>query len=278
MRTSLIRRARHWIVNRGWRGFAAEVVRRARLILTGKQPLRARPATVPVTHPFDAQHGVDTGGLIFGEQLDVSQKNSQTDTRANPQTGLKRAPTPEAYWATAYYGIAPSVFTAALERLDLPWSRYTFLDVGCGKGRALMLAARFPFHAVLGVELSPELARIAAQNLQHFQAAQLQSAPATVLYGDATTMRFPDGPLVISLYHPFAAPVMRRFLARLQASLAESPREAWILYTNPELHPLLNAQPWLRTAWTGIFTLSSEDREADRFGSEWEKVIAYRAV
>ncbi len=270
MRTSLIRRSRHWIVNRGWRGFAAEIVRRSRLILTGKQPLLAPPAAAPVTHPFDAQNGVDTGGLIFGEQLDVSRNNTRT--------GAKRAPTPEAYWATAYYGIAPSVFTAALERLALSWPRYTFLDVGCGKGRALMLATRFPFHAVVGVELSPELARVAARNLQHFQAAQPQSAPATVLCADATEMTFPAGPLVLSLYHPFAAPVMRRFLAGLHASLTENPREAWILYTNPELHPLLSAQPWLQTAWTGIFTLSEEDRAADRFGSEWEKIIAYRTV
>ena len=91
-------------------------------------------------------------------------------------------------------------------------------------------------------------------------------------------MTFPTGPLVLSLYHPFAAPVMRRFLARLQASLAASPREAWILYTNPELHPLLSAQPWLETTWIEIFTLSEEDRAADRFGSEWEKVIVYRNV
>ena len=38
---------------------------------------------------------------------------------------------------------------------------YTFLDIGSGKGRVLMLASDAPFRHIVGVELSPALTAIA---------------------------------------------------------------------------------------------------------------------
>ena len=244
-------------MNRGWVGFLREVGRRLKLFFTEERGAGGpKPASRPV-HPFDEQYGVDTGGLIFGEQLDTSA--------------------PEAYWATAYYGISPSVFSAALDRLSLVWERFTFVDIGCGKGRALMLAMRYPFRAVAGVELSPELARVAERNLQKFAAKRPESVPVTVTCRDAGAFELPSGPLVISLYHPFAAPVMRRFLAQVADSFAREPRELWILYANPEMKPMLDAQPGLRLVWDECFSMSQEDQAADRFGSTWERVVAYRS-
>ncbi len=256
MRGALPRRARHWIVNRGWGGFFAEVRRRSLLLLRGKaMPSHREPAS-PV-HPFDHRYGVDTSGLIFGEDLAAKESS--------------------AYWATAYYGIAPSVLAGALERLALPWERYTFVDIGSGKGRALMIAAGFPFREVVGVELSPELAETARRNLQQFASAG-NMVPSRVILGDAARAELPDGPLVLSVYHPFAAPVMRAFLAQLDASLRERPREVFLLYFNPELRSMLAAVPRLSVVWDECLPMSEEDRAADRFGSEWERVIAYRAA
>ena len=254
MRGALARRARHWIANRGWAGFLVEVRRRLLLTLRGNKAPGSR--TPPVTeHPFDRRHGVETGGLIFGEHLDATNDS--------------------AYWATAYYGIAPSVLIAALERLSLPWERYTFVDIGSGKGRALMIAMRFPLKEVVGLELSPELAAVGKRNLERFTAAQRSTVQSRVLCGDAAQADLPDGPLILSIYHPFAAPVMRAFLARVGASLQSHPRRIWILYFNPELHPMLKASPWLEVAWDECLPMSAEDRAADRFGSEWERVVAY---
>ncbi len=258
MRGAWVRRARHWIANRGWGGFLREVVRRGGLILKrDEHALGAQEAVQPV-HPFDAQYGVETGGLVYGEELDTRR--------------------PEAYWATAYYGIAPSVFTAAMDRLALDWPRFTYVDVGCGKGRALMLATRYPFHTAVGVELSPELARVATENLQRFRAEWQQPMPVEVVCGDATELALPHGPLVMTLYHPFAAPVMRRFLARVEQALRAESREIWLLYANPELDPMVSGTPWLKREWEECFGMSEADRAADRFGSTWEKIVAYRTV
>ena len=259
-RQAHLRRARHWIVNRGWRGFLEEVVRRLGLKLRG-EPLPGLPLPVTRPHPFDLAHGVDTAGLVWGEALDG--ENIKPDAQ---------------YWATGYYGVAPSAFQAALEALNLDWRRFTFVDIGCGKGRAMLLALRYPFKGVLGVELSPALAEIARNNLASFQAPWRQrDVAATVLTGDATSFELPSGPLVLFLYHPFAAPVMRRFLQHLEQSIGTDPRPVYLLYANPELAPMLDGNPSLQQLSNAHHPFSEEDTSADLFGSRSEHIITYRA-
>ncbi len=263
-RRAYLRRARHWIANRGFRSFLLEASRRLSCKLQRRPiPGSAQPATGP--HPFDLAHGVDTMGLVYGETLFAERAH------ARPQDGVH-------YWVTGYYGITPSAFNAALARLDLVWSRFTFVDVGCGKGRAMLLAWRLPFREIAGVELAPELAAVAERNLAAFQATWRQSrVPARVTAGDATSVALPAGPLVLFLYHPFAGPVMRRFLNHVKAAVAAEPREVYLLYANPELAPEIAATPGFTQLWREVFPFSAEDVAADRFGSTYEVMAAFRA-
>ena len=258
-RQAHLRRARHWIVNRGWRGFLEEVVRRIGLKLRGEPPA-ARPGPVVRPHPFDLAHGVDTTGLVWGEALE----------------GKKIKPDAQ-YWATGYYGVAPSALHAALDRLNLDWRQFRFVDIGCGKGRAMLLALRYPFKGILGIELSPALADIARSNLASFQAPWRQGdVPAAVLTGDATAFELPCDPMVLFLYHPFAAPVMRRFLQHLEQSLHADPRPVYLLYANPELAPMLDGNANLQQLSNVHYPFSAEDTAADLFGSHSEHIITYR--
>ena len=257
-RGAYLRRARHWIANRGWWGFFGELCYRGRLLLQGK-PVPGRENGSEAPHPFDLRYGVDTGGLVWGESL--------------PEPHGEDA----AYWATGYYGISPSAFTFALERLRLPWKQYTFMDVGCGKGRALLLALRYPFRRVIGVELSPALATVAARNLRMFAAVwRRPEVPAEALAGDATVFPVPRGPVVFFLYHPFAAPVMQRFLEHLRAAARAEPREIYVLYANPELEAMVRATPGVEWLWKETFPLTPEEGAADRFGSYGEVFAAFR--
>lgn len=259
-RRAYLRRARHWIANRGWRGFFAELWYRARLKLRGKPvPGRAKENSRP--HPFDVAYGVDTGGLVWGEALEEPRRGDA------------------AYWATGYYGISPAAFTRALERLGLEWSRFTFVDVGCGKGRGMMLALRFPFRRVLGVELSPALAAVAQVNLERFAAPWRQrDVPAEVIAGDATAFALPSGPLVLFMYHPFAAPVMKRFLAHVVKAAERERREMYLLYANPELGEMVARMEGVEMLWKQLFSLTPEEGAADRFGSYGEMFAAFRVV
>lgn len=257
-RAAYVRRIRHWIANRGVRGLFKEIGHRLLLFVQGKSVARQSDRdTGP--HPFDRAHGVDTTGLLWGESLgEAASKESQ-------------------YWATGYYGIAPSAFDAALDNMALDWPRFTFVDIGCGKGRALLLALRHPFRRVLGVELSPELVSVAKSNLERFTAPWRQpEIPAEAIAADATSFSVPDGPLLLYLYHPFAGPMMKRFVGHLKAASQTQPREILLLYGNPELGQQLEASGDVEQLWRRAFALTDEDRAADRFGSSHEYFAAYR--
>ena len=261
MRGALVRRARHWVENRGWGGLAKEMMRRLRMKMRGE--VEGEREVAVARHPFDERYGVDTSGLIWGEKLSW-EGGLQTEQE---RTG--------AMWATGYYGIAPSAFEAIMASLGLEWDRYSFVDVGCGKGRALLMATAYPFRQVVGVELSPELARVAQENVLRLKADWRRPMPVTVVAGDATTVDLPDGPLLLYLYHPFAAPVMRAFLRHVRDAAAG--REVVMLYVNAELDGLVVAElPGTDRLWGGGFALSREDAEADRFGSHDERAVAYR--
>jgi SAM-dependent methyltransferase len=257
VRGSLVRRVRHWVANRGWKGFFAEVLRRLGLALHRREPEVGRAVAEEGVHPFDRRHDVKTSGLIWGERLRSGHK--------------------EDYWATGYYGIAPSAFWRAMDKLSLEWPRYTFVDVGCGKGRALMLALRYPFRRVLGIELSPELARAAKENLRRFEAKWRMDVPVDAVAGNAMRLELPSGPPVLYLYHPFAAPVMKKFLAHLEASFQDEQREVYLLYTNPELDGLLRASPLFVKLWDECFPMDEEDVAADLFRSQYERMVAYKS-
>ena len=259
-RRSHLRRARHWIANRGWTGFLSEIFWRFKLLLGGKA-IPGRPGPDNGPHPFDVAYNVDTTGLVWGESLESGDRTQAVS-----------------YWATGYYGVSPSAFDDALRTLSIDWTQFTFVDIGCGKGRALLLALQYRWRELLGIELSPQLAEIARHNLGSFTAPWRQDdLQASIVKSDATTADLPSGPLVVYLYHPFAAPVMMRFLEHVRSALEAERRPLYLLYTNPELGSMLDKTPWLEKLWDRHFAMSSEDIAADRFGSHYERIVAYVA-
>lgn len=262
MRGSLVRRARHWVANRGVGGALAEFLRRVPLLLrsfrAGRFEERQVALSRPAVHPFDTQYGVDTSGLIWGERLAAAHPNR--------------------YWATGYYGISPSVFWQAMDRVNVQWGRFTFIDVGSGKGRALMLAQRYPFRRIIGLEISPDLVRISSNNVQRFQAAWGLPATVEIVPCDAADFALPLGPCVLFLYHPFARPVMTKFVQHLRASLREHPREMYLIYANPELHDIVVNSGSFIKLWDEFFAVAAEDFTADFFGSDQEHIAVYRSL
>ncbi len=244
---SLIRGALHAFANRDFRELHASI---------SQHPAQS-PAPELVTHPFDIAHGTDTSGLIRGENLSTGHRN-----------GL---------WSTAYYGISPALLLHLLNTLDIDHQRFTFVDLGSGKGRALLVASRFPFRRILGVELSPQLNTVAAANITTFSAPWQQCRDIEVRSGDATAIDYPAGPLVLYLYNPFLAPVLKRCLRNLDHSLANDPREIHFIYINPAPERFIRRHaPTLRKQWEQAFTMNEEDILADRANSTQERVAIYR--
>lgn len=208
-------------------------------------------------HPFDREFGTETSGLAWGEDLPSRQRND--------------------IWNTAYYGVSPSVFTQAIEALGLDWERFTFVDLGSGKGRALLLASRFPFRRIVGVELVPELCAVAAANVERFRAEWQRCGAVEAWSQDATAFEFPDGPLVVYIYHPFLSPVLKRVMRNLRRSLVRDRREVYLVYFNPVFARVVEREcPELQLIWERRFAMSAEDVGADWFQSVDELVRVFR--
>lgn len=199
-------------------------------------------------HPFDEEFGVRTSGLVAGRHLKSGHRHDRH--------------------STAYYGVAPSVFEALVKR----WQKsrpsacvedFTFLDIGAGMGRAVLLAARMPFRAVAGVELNPALAKIARRNLVLWRQAGLSRAPMTMVCGDAVEFPLPAGPCLAFLFNPFGAPVMRRLLAGWRKSLAGRAGELDLLYVNNEQEGELERQAGFARLFQGQVRRSRADAIAD---------------
>ena len=228
-----------------------------------RRRLEFYPGAVPPSmHPFDLTYGTDTSGL--------DQGSAGTSFRG---PGL---------WSTPYYGIAPSIFRQALARIGEPggvdWSEFTFVDLGCGKGRALLLASELPFRHILGVEFDPRLASVARHNVEIFTAPWQQCRSIEVRAADATTVELPLTPLVVYLYHPFLAPALRRVLRRLERSLSTQPRELWLLYVNPEALPVVRQFPAFREHLLTTLAIDADDGLADRMGNDAEELAVFHVA
>jgi SAM-dependent methyltransferase len=199
-------------------------------------------------HPFDEEFGVRTSGLVAGRHLKTGHRHDRHNT--------------------AYYGIAPSVFEALVKR----WQRsrpaarvedFSFIDIGAGMGRAVLLAARMPFRAVVGVELNPVLARIARRNLALWRQAGRARAPMTILCQDAAGVPLPAGPCLAFLFNPFGAPVMRRLLTAWRKSLEGRAGQLDMLYVNNEQESELERQAGFARLFQGQVRRSRADAIAD---------------
>jgi SAM-dependent methyltransferase len=250
----LIRRFLQVLVNRGPWGFcvlaAQKVGQQLGLIKVPESSAGAAKGGLGRTiHPFDEEYGTDTSGLIFGEDL----------------------------WSTAYYGVTPSLLTQMVGALDLEWERFTFIDLGSGKGRALLLASRFPFKKIIGVEFVPELSTVAAANIAKFNPPWRVCREIEAITDDASKFEYPAGPLVVYVYNPFLAPVLKKCLKHLSRSIEKEPREVYLIYGNPVFERLVKRHaPRFDRLWERTFSFTPEEAAADRFGSQEEKVILWR--
>jgi hypothetical protein len=223
------------------------------------EPSKRRPydllkQTASPIHPFDQIHGTDTSGLVPAGNLITGHPNDAH--------------------VTAYYGVAPSILRTLVQlwRQTLPphpIRNYTFVDIGAGKGRAMLVASELPFHQVVGIELNPAMADIAQLNLDHWRRTHAADttapplAPMRLLEQDALDYDFPRTPTLAFLFHPFEAPVLKALLRRIETQFAKRPGTLDLLYVNAECADILDRHPAFTRLFLGPVAMSPEDHAAD---------------
>ena len=166
---------------------------------------------------FDREHGVDTDGRFEGwtylSDLDI--------------------PSPNWIYGNDYAAIEPLRFRRALAGLDIAFEDFTFVDFGSGKGRALLLASQFPFKRILGLEFSPELHKIAEENIRRYNVPTQKCREIQSLNVDFVDFSLPSENLVLFFFRPCGIQIMSPVVAGIGRSLVSHPRPLYIAYVAP---------------------------------------------
>jgi Methyltransferase domain len=145
---------------------------------------------------FDIVRGTDTGGQVSRWKLGGNLASARFAVRFQPSN--------------------PDEIRHAVRFSQVVPSATTFIDLGCGKGRGLIVAAELGFQKIVGVEFSPGLVEICRANVAHLALNNTE-----VLNLDAAQYPFPDDDFVLYMYNPFSKEVMRRVVGNLRASRAK---------------------------------------------------------
>jgi SAM-dependent methyltransferase len=226
-------------------------------------------------HPFDIAHGTDTGGYFSPKEIVTGHAHDAQ------QYG--------------YSAIAPSVFRQISRRWrdtladpERGPAAYSFVDIGAGKGRALLLASELPFRKVIGVELSAELAAIAQANVERWSRVAEARSAIHVLNQDALQFCWPRTSLLAFLYNPFACELVEQLLERLEAAAQQGhaskgrDRDARpstaidLLYANPTCADVISRRGKWVLLWTDRIDMDAADQAADPYGTTFDRVSCYR--
>jgi SAM-dependent methyltransferase len=163
---------------------------------------------------FDAVHGTDTAGVLVGRELGP---------------GVTRG----GHLVVHYETTSAAAIRMPLDGLAIDFTKFVFIDLGCGKGKPLMVAASYPFRRLIGVDISPACIDVARRNIVRCGPKRIDPSRVEFVVRDVEDFEFPAEPMVIYLYNPFPSAVLKRVIAKLEASLREQPRQAVIVYVNP---------------------------------------------
>jgi SAM-dependent methyltransferase len=159
---------------------------------------------------FDRRYRVDTSGKMSLGELKIDSTNLAD--------------------ATWYEPVPTLSFRQLMRELSINFESYTFIDFGSGKGRALFLAADYPFARVLGVEFSPELHAVALRNITSYRNSKQRCFQIESVCIDAVAFELPPVPSVLFFYSPFKAAVFVKIIDNLKKSLRKYPRSEYLLF------------------------------------------------
>jgi SAM-dependent methyltransferase len=175
---------------------------------------------------FDRQFGTDTTSF-------VSVSEGGVPSELQNEAG---------YYSPAVEPVVHRLIRA----LPIRGEEFTFIDVGAGKGRVLLLASLYPFAKIIGVELSPLTARIAEDNIERFRetAEGLQKChDVEIRRENALDFEIPDANVVLFLFNPFQGSILTAFVRRVEEFVASHRgRRVLLAYVNPaSVQPLVSA-------------------------------------
>lgn len=193
---------------------------------------------------FDRRYGTDTAAKFFLDAYDLDDEQKE---------GVEY-----------YQGVHEGILRRIIETLAPHPEEFDFIDIGSGKGKALLVASTYPFKRVRGVEISQKLTDVANQNIEKFAASGLVRCGDVVpLCQDARAVDDFRGRTFVFMLNPFHEEPMREVAPRLAAIANEPGKSMLIAYLTPGYRGALDASSGLKTLFDSFrFVLYASPNES----------------
>ncbi len=178
---------------------------------------------------FDKKYGVMTSGFTESSDAGIADETARS-------LAVDYVPTREV--------VIRHILERTTKGLDL--HAYTFVDLGCGKGRTLIVAAQLPFQEVIGVELSPLHCSVADTNIARYLSDgthPTRCRNVRVSCVNAADFVFPDTNVLIYMYRPFLGPIFKHVADNLRRFQAATGHRVLIAYSCPVEELMLEEYP-----------------------------------
>lgn len=205
--------------------------------MTGIRPLdywrmgRARGWRYPIqyfvqSHLFDILRGTNTHFWLPPEEYDRVSPRSVDAVHyvACPTRSIEKA------------------LKAVSEHAGARFGEFQFVDLGCGKGKALLVYAEHTKSQqalpAVGIEITPLLARVAQNNVDILGL----NARIRIAHDDARTWRAwcAEAPTILFLYNPFGKETLKSVVH------AATDLDCYVAYVDPEHSAVLEDRGWSR--------------------------------
>lgn len=188
---------------------------------------------------------------IIAQEINGEKKFNINTTGADELKSLSKKGIDISH-ATMYMPISYILIENLFQQIAIA-SKKHFLDIGCGKGRAMCVAAHSGYNNITGVDFSKDLCEAALINLKKTK-EQIPAIQYAVITKDAINFEIPSDVDCIFLFNPFDVVIMGAVVYNIMESIEQFPREIIIIYANPLYINLFLAKGFIETFHTKALT------------------------
>lgn len=183
--------------------------------------------------------GIRLGFFTLKQELRGEKKYGIDSTSANDLAEFQIKGNQLSH-ATEYMPVNYFTIEHVLEHLPENAKGGIFLDIGCGKGRALCVAASYGFTRLHGIDFAKQLIDQAEKNLS-LTKKRIPSLHYELSWSDISTLELSKDVTTVFLFNPFDEVMMKNIIQKINRSLQQYPREFYVLYCSPRHEELFFA-------------------------------------